>query len=374
MSALPPAHSLGVAAALDELALYLRPPGQGIHAVSTGRAALEAATRAYLGAGWDPALPWRVRLEQALTSGARVALLGVPSDTGAGIVRGAAWGPTGIREALGSAPALDLGDVFVVPQLLDDEMHGAEQLARSRLALYGGVEPARRAMLPVAPISITRRVIALVRAIAPHVRLLVLGGDHTVAWPVVAELLAPEPEDNRDVAIVHFDAHTDLLPERLGVRYCFATWAYHANVRLGRGQRLLQLGIRASAKDRAHWERTEDVRQIWGPDAAAMTPDALAGEVVDHLRRIGARRVYVSNDIDGTDAYFAAACGTPEPGGLHPDQVVAVLEALRGRFAPIGADVVEVAPGLSLDRDAAARTLATAARYVRASVELLAGD
>ncbi|MGB1700742.1 MAG: hypothetical protein ACPHRO_12350, partial [Nannocystaceae bacterium] len=49
-------------AILDELAAYLRPPGQGIHAVSTGREAIEAATAAYLGDAWTPGTPWRAHL------------------------------------------------------------------------------------------------------------------------------------------------------------------------------------------------------------------------------------------------------------------------------------------------------------------------
>jgi agmatinase len=96
----------------------------------------------------------------------------------------------------------------------------------------------------------------------------------------------------------------------------------------------------------------------------------LAERVVDHLRAVGVRRVYVSNDIDGTDAYWAAACGTPEPGGLEPEHVLAVLRAVGSQFEILGADLVEVAPGLSLDREAAGRTLTTAASYLRATLAM----
>jgi agmatinase len=204
-----------------------------------------------------------------------------------------------------------------------------------------------------------------------------LGGDHTVSWPVLAPLLEG-PTD--DLGIVHFDAHTDLLPERLGIRYCFATWAYHANAALlanaspsAPRERMIQIGIRASGKPRAHWERTLGVRQVWADEARSLDPDALAQLVVEHLRERGVTRIYLTNDIDGTDAHFAAACGTPEPDGLTPEQVCAVISAVGRAFDVIGADLVELAPGLSLDAKAAARTVQTALEYTYETLTSLQG-
>jgi arginase family enzyme len=362
----------GPGAALDELAYYLRPPGQGIHAVSSGKAELAAKTRAYLG---SEIRPWREHLEDVVN--AKLAILAIPSDTGAGIVRGAAWGPMAIRAALGRAPVLDLGDVFCVPQLLDEAMLSAEQRARTQDALWPELPGDLRRTLPVSPLGMAERVRRLLAVIAPQLRVLMLGGDHTVTWPVLAPLL-DAPTD--DLGIVHFDAHTDLLPERLGITYCFATWAYHVNAALqanaspsAPSQRLIQLGIRASGKPRSHWEQTLGVRQVWADEARSLSPDALADLVVTHLRERGVRRVYLTNDIDGTDAHFAAACGTPEPDGLTPQQVCAVISAVGQAFDVIGADLVELAPGLSLDAAAAARSVETALEYIYATLTALGG-
>jgi arginase family enzyme len=372
---LPDPTTLDRGAALDELACYLRPPGQGIHTVSTGKAELEAKTRAYLGPEFTPDRPWREHLQAVVD--ARVALLAIPSDTGAGIVRGAARGPEAIRAGLSRAPVLDLGDVFCVPPLLDEDMLSPRQRARTQDALWPELPEARRRALPVSPLGMAERARRLLAAVAPQLRVMMLGGDHTVTWPVLAPLLeAPTDE----LGIVHFDAHTDLLPERLGVLYCFATWAYHANAALQANasadaapERLIQLGIRASGKPRAHWERTLGVRQVWADEARSLGPEALAELVVDHLRARGVTRVYISNDIDGTDARFAAACGTPEPDGLEPAQVRAVISAVGAAFDVIGADLVEVAPGLSLDAAAANRTVQTALDYTYESLTALAG-
>lgn len=371
----PDPATLEPADALDELACYLRPPGQGIHAVSTGKAELEAKTRAYLGASWSPDRSWREHLEAVV--GAKVAMLAIPSDTGAGIVRGAARGPEAIRSALGRAPVLDLGDVFSIPQLLDEASLSDAQRRRTQDALWPELSESRRRALQVSPLGMAERVRRLLARVAPDLRLLMLGGDHTVTWPVLAPLL-DQPTD--DLGIVHFDAHTDLLPERLGITYCFATWAYHANAALLANaspntprERMIQLGIRASGKPRAHWEQTLGVRQVWGDEARSHSPESLADLVVTHLRERGVKRVYVTNDIDGTDAHFAAACGTPEPDGLTPEQVRAVISAVGQAFHVIGADLVELAPGLSLDAEAAARTVQTALEYVYETLTALRG-
>src|SRR6185503_15565258 len=147
-----------------------------------------------------------------------------------------------------AAGLLDLGDVRVVPQLLHDEMLSDAQRAASRLALYGdAADPA----LPVSPLSIAERALDLVFRLNPGVRPLVMGGDHSTAWPVVAALARAR---SQPFGIVQPDAHTDLLEERLGVRYCFATWSFHANRLIGGQGRLVQVGTRASRHDRGHWE------------------------------------------------------------------------------------------------------------------------
>jgi arginase family enzyme len=369
---LPPAPdpgSLSPDERLDELGWLLRPPGQGIHTVSSGKRELLAKTRAYLGE-FDEHRPWREHIAALLAARPKVAMLAIPSDTGAGIVRGAARGPEAIRAALGRAPAPDLGDVFCIPHLLDEPMVSQHQRMRCQDALWPQLEVGRRRTLPVSPVGMAERARRLLLSLAPELSLFTIGGDHTVTWPVIAPLL--ELDRVHEVGIVHFDAHTDLLPERLGVRICFATWAFHANAALGGGERMIQIGIRASGRDRGHWERELEVRQIWADEALALGPDQLAAQVVEHLRSRGLRRIYVSNDIDGTDDHWAAACGTPEPGGLSPAMVVAVIQAVSRDFELIGGDLVELAPGLSLDRAASERSIETAALYTRETLAALA--
>lgn len=321
---------------------------------------------------------WRDDLTRVAS--ARIAILAVPSDTGAGLVRGAAFGPSALRASMldlvpdfatraSAAGIVDVGDVFVVPQLLHDEMVSDAQLAATRAAIYPMLEPARRARLPVSPLSMAAEAAARLLAINPRLKLLALGGDHSVAWPIVSALAAAR---GRPFAIVHSDAHTDLLPERLGIKYCFATWAYHANELIGRSGRLVQVGVRASGRPREYWESTLGVRQFWAADIAARGEEQALDEILAHLHGLGVTDVYLSNDIDGTDAVAAPATGAPEEGGLSVPFVRALIGRLGNETSLIGADLVEVAPTIGAP-EAARRTVEIGARYVVDSLTALLG-
>jgi agmatinase len=361
---------------MDELEQFLRPAGGGIHTVSTGRAERELLQRTLYDARDADEVNARWRAALAAVATARVAVFGIPSDCGAGLVRGAAFGPEGVRRALltlcpdfgaraARAGIVDVGDVFSVPQLLHDEMLSEEQRRRTRITLYGAAFA--EADLPVSPLSIAERVAGVLLDRNPQLRLFMLGGDHSVAWPVVAALGARVREP---WAIVHADAHTDLLPERLGVRICFATWAYHANELLGRGGRLVQIGVRASGRPQQHWESTLGVRQFWASEIEARG-EAVIDDVIVHLSKLGVRRVYFSNDIDATDAGDAPSTGAPETGGLHPPFVRTLISRLGAAFPLLGADVVEVAPPIGAADDAR-RTAQVGAGYMLESLATLA--
>jgi guanidinobutyrase len=365
---------------LDELELLLRPAAGGLYVVSTGRAAqLAVQRRIYGGDGENEvAARWKEALRRI--PAARVLLLGVPSDVGAGLLRGANMGPQAIRSRMveedpawfaraAAKGVVDVGDVFVVPQLLHDEMLSDGQREASRRALYPAVPEPERARLPVSPLSIAERALELVAALAPAAAPVLLGGDHSCAWPAAKVLAATRP----GLGIVQIDAHTDLLEERLGVRYCFGTWSYHANELLGRGGRLVQVGVRASRHERAHWEAKFGVRQLWAGEVRADPAGALDA-VVAALREAGVARVYFSNDIDGTDERLARATGTPEAEGLDAEFVVALIRRLGRDVGLAGGDVMEVAPPLAHGDGEPERTLALAARYARETIEAILGE
>lgn len=351
------------------LELLLRPAGDGILTVSTGGGPASALQKKLYGtvdkAG--VAASWRASLAQLTESS--VVVVGIPSDVGAGVRRGANFGPIGIRlaylQSYGAFPkgVVDLGDIPCVPQLLHDSMLNDAQITATRAALYGAAEK----KLPVSPLSLAEEVFRTIHALHPKARLVVLGGDHSVSWP--AMLWAKQAAGDR-FGILHFDAHTDLLESRFGVQYCFATWAYHG-LKLLPPHRLVQVGIRTSGKTKEYWETHLPVRQFW---ASEIVPDEARAvrNIVEALAASGAESIYISNDVDGTDASFAPATGTPESNGLRPEFVERLVDAVAARFPILGADVTEVAPPLAGPVDFATEpTCVLAARYLRRQLAAL---
>jgi len=359
----------------EELALLLRPAAGGIHLVSTGLAEQRAIQRAIYRVNTDAEVHAAFVAAIDRIASARAIILGIPSDVGGGVVRGANWGPQAIRarlveeypdwpDRMAALGVVDIGDVFVVPQLLHDDMLGDAQKGASRKALYPSVAPEVRSLLPVSPLSIAERALDLVFHINPDIRPFVMGGDHSTAWPV-ASAISRHRKDRW--GIVQPDAHTDLLPERLGIEICFGTWSYHANELLGRDGRLVQVGIRASRYDRGHWESNLGVRQFWA-DECLKDPRGTIDAIICHLQERKISGVYFSNDIDGTDASFADATGTPEPGGLEPDFVVELIRRLGRDIGIIAGDIMEVAPPLRRKLDSERRTVGLAARYFEETI------
>jgi agmatinase len=363
----------------ETLARLLRPAGGGIHLVSTGRAEQEALQRALYGAADEAGVRARWLEDLGRLAGARAFLLGVPSDVGAGFRRGANLGPGALRtrlltedpgrpERARAAGLVDLGDVFVVPQLLEDGMHSPAQLAATRRALHPDLPAAESAHLPVSPLSVAERALSLALSVSPAAKVFVLGGDHSCAWPAVQALAPVRP----GLGIVQIDAHTDLLEERLGIRLCFGTWSFHANDLIGRGGRLVQVGIRATRRDRAHWESTLGVRQFWAAEVNR-DPSAALDAILAHVKASGVTSVYFSNDVDGTDASYADATGTPEAGGLEPGFVVELVRRLGREVGLAGGDVMELAPELGRTPEGNARTVALSAGYLRETIDAALG-
>ncbi len=368
---------------LSELATILRPAGGGLHLVSTGKAAQVALQRRIYGAQTDAEVDAKWKEALGRVQNARIAILGIPSDVGAGFLRGANLGPQAIRTALlDEDPAfanamsargiVDVGDVFVVPQLLHDEMVSESQLAASRRALYPKLSVAEAKLLPVSPLSIAERALDRLFEINPNIAPVLLGGDHSTAWPAAVSLARARAlrTDAEPWAIVQIDAHTDMLEERLGIKYCFATWSFHASRLFDRPDKMVQIGIRASGHARSHWEGNTGVRQFWADEANA-NPAEVTKAIVEHLRAMGVKKVYFSNDIDGTDEAFADATGTPEPGGLHPDFVTELITTLGEEIGLLGGDVMEVAPSIARTVSGGARTVSLAVRYLKATLDAI---
>lgn len=315
-------------------------PGNGVFTVNTAKEKKEKLLTAYYGTrNTDKAKAKWIKTFEKLSVD-KPWVIGIPSDNGGGIQRGANWGPLVLRQELleDRKSFVDLGDVRVIPHLLHDKYLNEETLKLCRKALYGKVNK-----LPVSPLSIAEKAMRDLYKSYPDARLFGMGGDHSTSYPLVKAWI--ESRNNlKEAAVLHFDAHTDLLDRRLGIDLCFGTWTYHILEDLASRDHIIQVGIRSSGKNKKYWKDTLGVEQIWAQDVQKWGVEKTYQKIKKQYQSLGIKEVYISFDIDALDEKFASATGTPEKEGLLPTDCSALIKLLNQDFQITGADLMELAP------------------------------
>jgi guanidinobutyrase len=265
-----------------------------------------------------------MRLPAATSAaGLDAAFIGVPLDIGTSNRAGARFGPRQMRAesallrpynmATGAAPfdtlqVADLGDVPI----------NTYSIAKS---------------LPI--------ITAFYDDVLRHgCKPLTLGGDHTIALPILRAIA----KKHGPVALVHVDAHADINDEMFGEPVAHGT-PFRRAVEEGLlvRDKVWQIGLRGTGytADDFDWPRAQGftvvpAHEVW---YRSLSP------LMDQVReRIGPRQpVYITFDIDGIDPSYAGGTGTPEIGGLTVPQALEIIRGCRG-LNVVGGDLVEVAP------------------------------
>lgn len=189
--------------------------------------------------------------------------------------------------------------------------------------------------------------------------LIALGGDHTIALPLLRALAKKQ---GAPLALVHFDAHVDTWPDNFGQPIAHGSVFYHAIVEgLVDPKRMVQIGIRSPvAKEIYQWGQDQGITVITAEDVHLSSPMAVAEQI---RAVIGAHPAYLSFDIDALDPAFAPGTGTPEVGGLATWQAMGILKRLGGLNWQ-GMDVVEVLPACDVSEITALAAATVAWHYL----------
>ena len=196
-------------------------------------------------------------------------------------------------------------------------------------------------------------------------RLMTVGGDHTVALP----LLRAARRVHGPVALVHFDAHLDTWDTYFGASLTHGTVfrrAYEEGLLVA--DHSMHIGIRGPLYDRS--DLIDDARFGFEVVRASDLDRLGSEEVSARVRaRVGDCPVYLSVDIDVLDPAFAPGTGTPEMGGFTSRELLALLRRLGG-LPIVGSDVVEVSPSY----DTSEITALAAATVVYDVISLMASE
>jgi arginase len=247
-------------------------------------------------------------------------LIGIPSDRNSSFLRGPALAPARIREAL-----------FGESSNLYTE-GGADLSVNGRLVDKGDLPSDSRT-------AVTETVAEI---LASGKRVLSLGGDHSITYPIVqayADRFGP-------LSILHLDAHPDLYDQYDGNRFSHAC-PFARIMEAGLAARLVQVGIRAiTSEQQAQINRFGvEVVQMkdWFPGRLPLleTP------------------IYLSLDLDVLDPAFAPGVSHHEPGGFSTRDLITLVNSITAPI--IGADIVEYNPL----RDPVGITAMAAAKLVK---------
>lgn len=152
-----------------------------------------------------------------------------------------------------------------------------------------------------------------------------IGGDHSITYPIIKGF----SKGNKNLTILHIDAHPDLYDDYEGNPYSHAS-PFARIMEKGLVKRLIQVGIRTltahqreqitkfgvECHEMRHWTGFEDLK-LDGP-------------------------TYMSIDMDGLDPAFAPGVSHPEPGGLSTREVLDLVHMAGPHL--VGGDVVEYNP------------------------------
>ena len=166
-----------------------------------------------------------------------------------------------------------------------------------------------------------------------------IGGEHLVTLPEIQAV--SQFVDN--LAIVHFDAHTDLREEYLGEALSHSAVIRHSADIVG-FENLKQIGIRSGMKEEFELMKKHNT---------------LVHEYSE-LDCLKDKNIFVTVDLDVLDTSIMPGTGTPEVGGLNFNELVGWFKYLS-KFNIVGADVVELAP----DYDASGSSTAVATKVIR---------
>lgn len=171
---------------------------------------------------------------------------------------------------------------------------------------------------------------AVRRIIERGLKPLLLGGDHSVTYPVMRAIAAAHGPVN----ILHFDAHPDLYDDYDGNRFSHACpFARIMDERLAK--RLVQVGIRTLNTHQAAQAKKFKVTMV---PMSAFDPATVP---------IPKGPLYITVDLDALDPAFAPGVAHREPGGSSVRDIIRVLHRVSGPV--VGADIVELHPASDLD-------------------------
>ena len=252
---------------------------------------------------------------------AKYVVLGVPLDETGTFRSGYRLAPYRVREVSEAletfslrvnmdyegSPVHDLGDIVVTPGDLERTLYRVEEVLKS-IVLDGKIP-------------------------------IIIGGEHTITYPVIKVLKAFKP------CVVVLDAHFDLRHEYLGSRMCHATVMRRVSEIIGL-RNMFFVGVRAFCSEEANLVKRKGVEHLPAHVILKHGISKTVNMILKFLRNCN--KIYLTVDMDVFDPSFAPAVGNPEPEGLTPTLVLDILSYIVNDKL-VGLDINEITPSYDVN-------------------------
>ncbi|WP_203332127.1 agmatinase [Planococcus beigongshangi] len=175
-----------------------------------------------------------------------------------------------------------------------------------------------------------------------------MGGEHLVSLPVMRAVASKYD----DLAIIHFDAHTDLREHYEGEEYSHSTPIRKIADHIGPAN-VFSFGIRSGMKEEFAWAKEQGMH---------ISKFEVLEPLKEILPTLAGRNVYVTIDMDVLDPAHAPGTGTVDAGGITSRELLASIHAIAASGVNVvGFDLVELAPVY----DHSDQTANTASKLIR---------
>ncbi|MEA1945550.1 MAG: agmatinase [Euryarchaeota archaeon] len=164
---------------------------------------------------------------------------------------------------------------------------------------------------------------------------IVLGGEHTLTYGCARSFV----EMFDDIGIIILDAHLDLRDEYLGVKHSHA--CVSRNIIDDLTDRCVLIGVRSGSAEEYSYTKEKEILWYSSDDVHDNGIESVMKKAFDALS--DRKKIYLSIDLDVIDPGYAPGVGNPEPYGLNPWDVRAVIRMAAPYVC--GFDVSEINPG-----------------------------
>lgn len=176
-------------------------------------------------------------------------------------------------------------------------------------------------------------------------KLIGIGGEHLVTLGSIQAI----KKHYKNLAVIQFDAHTDLREQYLGEKLTHSGVMYRIAEIVGYDN-IAQIGIRSGEKAEFNIMQKHQTFKTNPVE----------------LEKFKEKNIFITIDLDVLDPSLMSGVGTPEAGGMSYNELINWLKYLKN-FNIVGLDIVELAPDIDISKV----STATACKLIRECLCLL---